>query len=62
MLGAVGAHQDLAVERLDVELLEREVKHGDVIGRGVRARVARPQHAGQRLPGAVEVAQQRVMA
>ena len=55
--GAVGAHQDLPGKRLGVELLERELQHGSVIGGGVRAGVAGPQHAGQRLARAVEVAQ-----
>jgi len=60
--GAVGPHQDLAVERLGVELLKRELEHGGVIGGGVRAGVARPQDAGHALARAVQVAQQRVVA
>ncbi len=60
--GAVGAHKNLAVEGLAVELLQRELEHRGVIGGGVRTRVAGPQDAGQALPGAIQVAQQRMVA
>src|SRR5450755_5158827 len=60
--GTVGADQDLPVERLRVELREREIQHGLVIGGGVRAGVPRPQDPGGRLAGPVEIAQQRTMA
>jgi hypothetical protein len=59
--GAVGAHQDLLV-RGDAlgQLLERGLKHGDLVLRAVSAGVARPQHAGERVLGAVEVGEHRV--
>lgn len=60
--GAVGAHQQLARQRLLVELLERELQHGGVVGGGVRARVTRPQQPRRRLARPVQLAQQRVVA
>lgn len=42
---AVGAHQDLAVERLLIQLLEREVEHGDVV-----RRVFEPAFPGRSTP------------
>jgi hypothetical protein len=59
--GAVGAHQDVPLERDRVELLEREVEHGDVIGGAVAGGVGGPQDRGRRLARRVQVAQQRVM-
>ena len=58
----VGAYEDLAVEVLGRQLLERHLQHLEVIGGGVGAGVAGPQQAGQRLAGLVEVAEQRVEA
>jgi hypothetical protein len=61
--GRVAAHQDLKVlDVLDRDLREREVQHCLVVLRGVRARVPRPQHATQRLPGLIDVRLQRVEA
>jgi hypothetical protein len=60
--GTVGAHQDLTRKRRLVELLQREPQHRGVVGGGVRAGVARSQHPRRRLPSAVQVAQQRMMA
>jgi hypothetical protein len=60
--GAVGAHHDLAVQGLAIELGQRELEHQGVIGGGVRARVARSQHPGYGLAGPVQVAQQRMVA
>lgn len=46
---AVGADQDLAIERPLVEPAERQVEHCDMIGGGVRAGVAGPEDPGRRL-------------
>ena len=60
---AVGADQDRAAVPVGIrDLRERIVQDRDVVGRGVRARIARPQPTGQRLTGVVQPAQQRVIA
>jgi len=64
--GAVGTDHDLGLRGdLSRQRLESLVEHGDVIGGGVRAGVARAQHGRQRQPagrpvGQVEVGQQRM--
>lgn len=61
--GAVGADQDRGGVAVGVgDLGQCPIQDGDVVGCGVRARVARPQHAGQGLAGVVQEAQQRVVA
>jgi hypothetical protein len=56
-------HHDLGLlDHLARELLEREFDDLDVVGDGVGARVAGPQHARQRLRALVEVGQQRMKA
>jgi hypothetical protein len=59
--GAVGPDHDLRVlDDVAWELFEGQLDDLEVIGGGVGARVARAQHAGQRLARLVEVGQQRV--
>ena len=71
--GGVGADQDLWCVRVlrprtvvRWQRIERLAQHGDVIGGGVTAGVARPQQPGQGLPagdvGAIQKHQQRVKA
>ena len=52
----------VAVGDLGRQLRQRLLQHGDVVGGGVRAGVAGPQHAGEMLAGLVEEAVQRMEA
>ena len=46
--------------RIDRQLRERRVEHLDMIGRGVRSRVAGPQLRGERFAGRVQIRHQRM--
>jgi hypothetical protein len=52
--------QDLAVNVLSWQLREREPEDGEVILGGVRAGVPRPEDRGERLPGLVQPAAERM--
>jgi hypothetical protein len=60
---ASGAQHDLGLQvgdNLARGLLERLLKHRDLVGGAVRAGVARAQHRRQRLAAVVQIGQQRV--
>lgn len=54
--------QDLHAPARLGQLVQGQLQHGDVVGRGVGAGIARAQDAGQRLVALVQVADQRVEA
>ena len=61
--GAVGADEDVGAVAMGIgDLGEGGVQDGDVVARGIRAGVARPQQAGQLLARLVQEAQQRMEA
>jgi len=59
--GPVGAHQDPPIAHRFRQLRQRQIKHGDVIGGGVRPGVTRAQDPGERLVGVIQIGQQRVI-
>ena len=60
---AIGADQQRCAVAVRVgDLRQRLIQHGDVIGGGVRAGVARPQQPSQELPGVVQERHDRVEA
>ena len=58
--GRVGPHDHLGLGRIDRQLGQRIVQHGDVIGGGPRPGVTRAQQPGERFTGGVEIGQQRM--
>ncbi len=56
----IGADQDLPVEVLGGQLLQREPEHGEVIGGRVRAGVPRSEDRRQRLAGLIQPAAERM--
>jgi hypothetical protein len=60
--GRVGPSDDLMIVRADRQLGQGGVEHLNMIGRGARTGVARPQLGGQRLPGGIQIGHQRIEA
>ncbi len=61
--GAVRADEDFGAVAVGVgDLGQGRIQDGDVVGGGIGAGVARPQHSGQGFAGVVQKAQQRVVA
>jgi len=55
----VGPHDHLGLCRVDRQLRQRVVQHGDVIDRRARTGVPGSQQPGEGLAGGVEIGQQR---